>query len=129
MRSALVNENTNIVENIIVADSVLPSPFIGYLMIGLIDPVYEDRIVTQSVTFPSDATITYNVDGSTTVILIDGTKINYPIGAIVTTNPDGTFLITYTITETIEVTPGTPCDVDWIYDPITGQFNPSNNNL
>lgn len=35
MRSALVNTNTNIVENIIVANPVTPSPFTGYIMVGL----------------------------------------------------------------------------------------------
>lgn len=37
MRSALVNQNNNIVDNIIVADPVIPSPFEGYIMIGLAD--------------------------------------------------------------------------------------------
>lgn len=37
MRSALVNETTNIVENIIVAEPVTPSPFTGYIMVGLTD--------------------------------------------------------------------------------------------
>lgn len=37
MRSAIVEEVTNIVVNIIVADPVTPSPFEGYFMIGLGD--------------------------------------------------------------------------------------------
>lgn len=37
MNSALVNESTYIVENIIVAEPVTPSPFAGCFMVGLTD--------------------------------------------------------------------------------------------
>ena len=39
--SALVNDVTNIVENICVAQPVTPSPYSGLFMVGLEDPVYD----------------------------------------------------------------------------------------
>lgn len=69
MRSALVNDTSMIVDNIIVADPVTPSPFSGVFMVGLKDPVY---------------------------------------------GPDGEI-----------IDPGTPCDIGWIYDPVTQTFSPA----
>lgn len=43
MRSALVNNTTNIVENIIVASPQDPSPFAGVYMVGLDDAVIDEN--------------------------------------------------------------------------------------
>lgn len=43
MRSALVNETTNIVENIIVASPQEPSPFAGVFMVGLDIATYDEE--------------------------------------------------------------------------------------
>lgn len=67
MRSAIVEETTNIVTNICVAVPVDPSPFAGYFMVGLVDPTYDDQ-------------------GN-------------------------------------ELTPGTLCEIGWIYDLATGTFS------
>lgn len=70
MRSAVINESTSIVENICVAEPVNPSPYAGYIMVGLQDAVWD-----------------------------------------------------YTVDPPVEVSPATPCDIGWIYDPVTGTFS------
>lgn len=67
MRSALVNDTTNVVENVIMAYPQDPSPFGGVYMVGLQDAVYDEN------------------------------------GDL--------------------VTPGTLCDIGWIYDPVTQTFS------
>lgn len=121
--SALVSVNTNIVYNIIVSDPVDPSPYDGFFMIGLVDPTFQIETVTRVAEIPSDATLVYNDDGSITVTLSDGQSAEFPNSSVVVQNPDGTYTISYTSQDKVEVNPGTPCEIGWIYDPNTGQFN------
>ena len=123
MRSALVNDTTNIVENICVADPVSPSPYIGLFMVGLQDPVYETQTTTHTDTHPAGTTVSVNPDGTVTLPLPDGTKEQYPAGTTVVEKADGTVTTTYTTTEQVMVSPGTACDIGWVYDPATGTFS------
>lgn len=121
-RSAIVNETTNIVENICVADPVTPSPYAGMFMVGLQDAVYETQTTSTSTTHAAGSTVAVNADGTVTITLPDGTKENYPAGTTVVTNADGTVTTTVYTSEQVLVTPATPCDMGWIYDPATGTF-------
>lgn len=123
MRSALVNDTSYIVENIIVADPVDPCPFAGQFMVGLQDPVYEEQTVTYTTTHAAGTTVTTNPDGTITVTLPDGIEEQYPAGTTVTNNPDGTVTTSYSVEEQVVVSPGTPCNIGWIYDPATGTFS------
>lgn len=122
-RSALVNDTTNIVENICVADPVTPSPYAGLFMVGLQDAVYETQTTSTSTTHAAGSTVSVNADGTVTITLPDGTKENYPAGTTVVTNADGTVTTTVYTSEQVLVTPATPCDIGWIYDPATGTFS------
>lgn len=122
-RSALVNDATNIVENICVADPVTPSPYAGMFMVGLQDAVYEQQTTTQTTTHAAGSTVSVNTDGTVTITLPDGTKENYPAGTTVVTNADGTVTTTVYTSEQVLVTPATPCDMGWIYNPATGTFS------
>lgn len=124
MRSALVNDTTNIVENICVADPVTPSPYEGLFMVGLQDPVFETQTTTQTATHAAGTTVTVNPDGTVTLTLPDGTKEEFPAGTTVVTNADGTVTTSYTVTEQVMVSAGTACDIGWTYDPATGTFAP-----
>lgn len=124
MRSALVNDTTNIVENICVADPVTPSPYTGMFMVGLQDAVYETQTTSTSTTHAAGTTVAVNSDGTVTITLPDGTKENYPAGTTVVTNADGTVTTTVYTTVEVLVTPATPCDIGWTYDPATGTFAP-----
>lgn len=122
-RSALVNDTTNIVENICVADPVTPSPYAGLFMVGLQDAVYETQTTSQTTTHAAGSTVAVNADGTVTITLPDGTKENYPAGTTVVTNADGTVTTTVYTSEQVLVTPATPCDIGWVYDPATGTFS------
>lgn len=122
MRSALVNEITNVVENICVADPVTPSPYAGLFMVGLQDRIYEIQTISYTDTFPDGSTVTINPDSTVTITLADGTKEEFPAGTTVVTNADGTITVSYSVTEQVMVSPGTPCNIGWIYDPATGTF-------
>lgn len=122
-RSAIVNEATNVVENIIVSDPVTPSPFAGTIMVGLEDPVYQNETVTVSTDHPAGTIVDINPDGSITLIYPDGTKENYPVGTTVVTNQDTTVTTTVVEVRQILVSPGTPCGIGWIYNPATGTFS------
>lgn len=124
-RSALVNETTNIVENICVADPVTPSPYAGLFMVGLQDAVYEEQTVTYSTTHVAGTTVTTNPDGTITVTLPDGIEEQYPAGTTVTNNQDGTVTTSYSIQEQVVISLGTPCDMGWVYDPTTKTFSAS----
>lgn len=54
MRSALVNNSTNIVENICMAEPVSPSPYDGLYMVGLQDNVFDDEGNLVSAATPCD---------------------------------------------------------------------------
>ena len=120
--SALVNETTYIVENIGVAQPVTPSPYAGLFMVGLEDAVYETQTTSQSTTHAAGTTVAVNADGTVTITLPDGTKENYPAGTTVVTNADGTVTTTVYTSEQVLVTPATPCNIGWVYDPATGTF-------
>lgn len=75
--SALVNDTTNIVENICVSVPVTPSPYGGLFMVGLEDPVYETQTTTNTATHASGSTFSVNADGSVTVTLPNGTKKSF----------------------------------------------------
>lgn len=123
MRSALVNDITNIVENICVAQPVDPSPYAGLFMVGLQDAVYETQTTTTTTNHAAGTTIGVNADGTITLTLPDGTKETYPAGTSVVTNPDGTVTTTvYTTTEVL-ITPATPCDIGWVYNLVTKTFS------
>lgn len=121
-RSALVNNTTNIVENICVADPISPSPYVGLFMVGLQDAVYETQETSQSTTHAAGSTVAVNADATVTITLPDGTKENYPAGTTVVTNTDGTVTTTVYTSEQVLVTPATPCDIGWTYNPATGTF-------
>lgn len=123
MRSALVNDSTNIVENICVAAPVTPSPYTGLFMVGLEDPVYETQTTTHTATHPAGTTVAVNPDGSVTLTLPDGTKEEFPAGTTVIEHADGTVTTTYTTTEQVMVSAGTACGIGWTYDPATGTFS------
>lgn len=123
MRSALVNETTNIVENICVASPVTPSPYAGYLMVGLQDAVYETQTVTHNDTYPAGTTVVVNPDGTVTLTLPDSSVQQLPAGTTVVEQADGTVTTTYTTTENVLITPGTPCDIGWVYNPANGTFS------
>jgi hypothetical protein len=123
MRSALVNDSTYIVDNIIVSSPVDPSPFQGTIMVGLQDPVYETQTIRHTANHPAGTTVTTNDDGSVTLTYPDGTSENFPAGTTVIVQADGTVTTTYVTTEEVLVSPGTPCDIGWIYDPATGTFS------
>lgn len=120
-----MNDTTNVVENICVAAPVTPSPYGGLFMVGLSDPVYETQTVTNTANHAAGSTVDINADSTITITLPDGTKENYPAGTTVVTNADGTVTTSYTITEEVMVSPGTICDIGWIYNPATGTFSAS----
>lgn len=120
--SALVNETTNVVENICVAVPVTPSPYSGLFMVGLEDAVYETQTTSQSTTHAAGSTVSVNTDGTVTITLPNGTQETYPAGTSVVTNQDGTVTTTVYTTVEIMVSPATPCNIGWIYDPATGTF-------
>lgn len=122
-RSAIVNETTNIVENICVAEPVTPSPYAGMIMVGLQDAVYEQQTTTQTTTHASGTTFVVNPNGTVTLTLPGGEIENYPAGTTVVTNADSTVTTTVYTSEQVLVTPATPCDIGWIYDPATGTFS------
>lgn len=122
-RSALVNDTSYIVENIIMADPADPCPFTGMFMVGLKDPIYEEKDITYTTTFPAGTTWVENPDKTITVILPNGDIQNFPEGTIAVTNYDGTVTTTYTTTENVVIDPGTPCGIGWVYDPITKTFS------
>lgn len=118
----MVNETTYVVENICVGQPITPSPFAGIFMVGLQDAVYETQETSQSTTHAAGSTVAVNADATVTITLPDGTKENYPAGTTVVTNADGTVTTTVYASEQVLVTPATPCDMGWIYDPSTGTF-------
>ena len=120
--SALVNETTYIVENIGVAQPVTPSPYTGLFMVGLEDAVYETQTTSQSTTHAAGTTVAVNADASITLTLPDGSTENYPAGTTVIEHADGTVTTTVYTSEQVLVTPATPCNIGWIYDPATGTF-------
>lgn len=121
--SAIVSNTTFIVENICVAEPVDPSPFDGFFMVGLKDAVYETQTTTTTTTHQAGTTIEVNSNGTIVLTSPDGTKENFPSGTSVVTNPDGTVTTTVYTTEQILVSPPTPCEMGWIYDPATGTFS------
>ncbi len=121
--SALVNETTFVVENIGVSQPVTPSPYAGIFMVGLEDPVYETQTVTNTATHPTGTTVAVNPDGTVTLTLPGGETEQFPAGTTVVEHADGTVTTTYTATTQVLITPGTPCDMGWIYDPVTGTFS------
>lgn len=118
-----MNEATNVVENIIVADPVTPSPFAGTIMVGLEDPVYRNETVTVSTDHPAGTIVDINPDATITLVYPDGTKQNYPAGTTVVTNQDTTVTTTTIQIIQVLVSPGTPCEIGWIYNPATGTFS------
>lgn len=122
-RSALVNDTTNIVENICVANPVTPSPYAGLFMVGLADAVYEEQTVTNTATHPAGTTVAVNPDGTVTLTLPGGATEDFPAGTTIVEHADGTITTTYTTTESVLITPATPCDIGWIYNPANGTFS------
>lgn len=124
-RSAIVNETTYVVENICVAEPVTPSPYSGFFMVGLNDAVFETQTTPTTTNHPSGTTIAVNADASVTLTLPDGSKKQFPSGTTVITNADGTITTTVITTEQILISPATPCNIGWIYDPATETFSAS----
>jgi len=118
----MVNETTYVVENICVGQPITPSPFAGIFMVGLEDAVYETQTTSQSTTHAAGTTVAVNPDASITLTLPNGTKENYPAGTTIIEHADGTVTTVVYTTQQVLVTPGTPCDMGWIYDPATGTF-------
>lgn len=123
MRSAVVNNSTFIVENIIVADPVDPSPFDGTIMVGLQDAVYETQTTPTTNNYPSGTTVYVNSDGSVSLDVPSVGVETFPAGTTVVTNADGTVNVTIVTTQNVLISPSTPCDIGWIYDPATGNFS------
>ena len=123
-RSALVNEATNIVENICVADPVAPSPYPGLFMVGLIDPVYEPQLVTYSLSYPAGSVVTTQEDGTIKVVAPGGSEEVFPSDAVVTNKEDGSITVSLSVMQNVLVVPGTECEIMWSYDPETGLFTP-----
>lgn len=122
MRSALVNNTSYVVENIIMADPVDPSPFDGVFMVGLVDPVYETKTDTVTTIHPAGTIVSINQDGTILLTLPDGTKETFPAGTTVITNKDKTVTTIVVTTQQIMVSPGTLCNIGWVYDPTTNNF-------
>lgn len=120
--SALVNETTYIVENIGVAQPVTPSPYAGLFMVGLEDAVYETQTTSSTTNHAAGTTVAVNSDASITLTLPNGSTENYPAGTTVIEHADGTVTTTVYTSEQVLVTPATPCNIGWIYDPATGTF-------
>lgn len=121
--SALVNDTTNIVENICVAIPVTPSPYAGLIMVGLEDAVYETQTNSTVTNHPTGTNVAVNADGTVTLTLPDSSVETYPAGTTVVTNADGTVTTTVYTTEQVLVTPATPCNIGWVYDPANGTFS------
>lgn len=123
MNSAVVNEITLIVENICVSEPVEPSPYQGMFMVGLQSAVYDNQTTVQTTSYPAGTTVTVNSDASVTLAFSDGTTQSFPPGTTVVTNADGTVNVTILVTNSVLITPATPCDIGWIYDPVTQTFS------
>lgn len=119
----MVNETTYIVENICVGQPITPSPFAGIFMVGLQDAVYETQESSTSLTHEAGTTVAVNPDASITLTLPNGTTENYPAGTTVIEHADGTVTTVVYTSEQVLVTPATPCDMGWVYDPATGTFS------
>ena len=123
MNSAIVNDLTLVVENICVADPVTPSPYQGSFMVGLQSAVYEAQTNIMTTTYPTGTTVSVNSDGSVTLVIAGGSTETFPAGTTVIEKVDGTVDVTTVTTVQVLVTPATPCDIGWIYDPATGTFS------
>lgn len=121
--SALVNDATFIVENICVAEPVTPSPYAGMFMVGLQSAVYETQTSVTTTSYPSGTVVSVNPDGSVSLNIPNVGVENFPAGTTVVTNQDGTVNVTVVTTAEVLVSPPTPCNIGWIYDPATGTFS------
>lgn len=107
------------------ADPIVPSPYQGVFMVGLQSAVYETKTTENTVNYAAGTLVDVDTSGGITLTLPDGSKETYPTGTTVITNVDGTVSVTTYTTEQVLVSPATPCDIGWVYDPATGTFSAS----